>query len=549
MDLSPAWQEITQFQNAGIVTSGHLYAGDQDNASIHKFLEKIPVALLFACLQDASDRGSTEQVKQACNCINRVLGTKSNDTDLFFQPDIMPFILAGLTHVETEARALVLSQFIAHLGRNPSLDQIGVVTHSQVLTQICDMLADEDIEMASKASTVLKMFSRFTGSKLYQAVLDLLKAKVQSREVVENSIEFMRYLETIAMICAQDDEHMEYGISAGSIDLILSCLKSNDPLFLMNVVDLVPAVCQTKVGVEYIFKSGTLKTLLAMKEDSFVGGNAVRLVGEVTATAANLNIDSRYWGDVALSKALLEAVESKIQSADSLQQVAAMDALAAFASSSEKELEFLLQHRSICHLWLRLGNSATMPVKASCYHSLAHVLEKFTRLFKEPDQVPEENAYVWTMCEQLYNSLGVECGQQNTMILLMKSLKQPFEELRTSVFRVLRSVVAQNNPWGIHALHSYGGFFEFLMDRTTEPTKETREWKFSVLDAVLASPYKSLLGTCSIGYCNRRLHFRVVSCIHCTFGELLLSCCRSIAVGKTADEFLSRSLCWNGSFS
>lgn len=135
-----------------------------------------------------------------------------------------------------------------------------------------------------------------------------------------------------------------------------------------------------------------------------------------------------------------------------------------------------------------------MPVKANCFHSIGHVLGAHTRLRKQPDQVPEENAGVWTMCERLFNSLGAECVQQSTMVFLMNTLKQPFEELRTSVFHVLRSAAAQNNPWGIRVLLSYGGFFEFLLDRTTEPTKTAREWKFAVLDAVLASPFQSNLG-------------------------------------------------------
>jgi 26S proteasome non-ATPase regulatory subunit 5 len=146
-------------------------------------------------------------------------------------------------------------------------------------------------------------------------------------------------------------------------------------------------------------------------------------------------------------------------------------------------------------MWLQFGTSAKMPVKANCFHSLARVIGAPTRLSKQPEQVPEENASVWSMCERLFNSLGVECAQQPTMNLLMNALKQPFEELRTSVFHVLRSAATQNNPWGIRALLSYGGFFEFLMDRSTEPTKETREWKFAVLDAVLASPFRSQLGT------------------------------------------------------
>ena len=41
----------------------------------------------------------------------------------------------------------------------------------------------------------------------------------------------------------------------------------------------------------------------------------------------------------------------------------------------------------------------------------------------------------------------------------------------------------------MRVLRSYGGFFEFLLDRTTEATKDAREWKFAVLDAVLASTF------------------------------------------------------------
>ncbi|POM59256.1 hypothetical protein PHPALM_32045, partial [Phytophthora palmivora] len=418
MDLIAAWQEVTRFQETGIATSGHLYAGEQENALVHEFLAKIPIAVLFTCLQDASDRGSEKQVKQACDCINRVLGAEGDGTSLFFQPDIVPFVLAGLTHVEKEARVLVVNQFIAHLGRKPSLDQVKVVADPSVLEQVCSVLADEDIEVAAKASTVLEMFSSIPDSDIYRAVLDSLKTKAQSSEITENSIDFMRYLETIVKVCAQKDEHMEYGIATGAIDLILNCLKSDDPLFLMNVVDLVPALCQTKIGVQYIFQSGTLKILLGMTEDPFVGGNAVRLVGEVSATAASLNIESWSWSDATLSKAFLETVESKMQSTDSLQQIAAMDALAAFGSSSDKELHLLLQHRSICQMWLQLGSSTKMAVKANCFHSLARVLGAHTRLSKQPDQVPEENGGIWTMCERLFNSLGMECAQQSTMNLL-----------------------------------------------------------------------------------------------------------------------------------
>lgn len=73
--------------------------------------------------------------------------------------------------------------------------------------------------------------------------------------------------------------------------------------------------------------------------DPFVGSSAIRLIGEMSATAAKLNVKSWNWDDPVLSKAFLETIESKIHSTDSLQQIAAMDALAAFGSSSDKGMQ------------------------------------------------------------------------------------------------------------------------------------------------------------------------------------------------------------------
>ena len=95
---------------------------------------------------------------------------------------------------------------------------------------------------------------------------------------------------------------------------------------------------------------------------------------------------------------------------------------------------------------MSFSTSTKLPVKSNCFHSIARVLGAHTRLVRQLDDVPNEKQEVWSLCDRLFNSLGPECAQQSTMVLLMNTLKQPFEELRTSVFHVLRSVAAQNNP-------------------------------------------------------------------------------------------------------
>lgn len=248
----------------------------------------------------------------------------------------------------------------------------------------------------------------------------------------------------------------------------------------------------------------------------------MRLVGEITASAAKLRISSISLTDPALLHAFLSTVDAKLQSTDAIQQIAAVDAISAFASSSEKggnlfaqvchhlqltfslcchyeELELLLRNQGICELWLQFGASTKLPVKANCLHSIARILEGPTAVKLPQNEIPVENAGIWSLHEMLFTRFGAASRKQSTMTHLMELLRQPFEELRMAVFAVLRAVAAQNNEWGIRALLSYGGFFEFLLDRTTEPTKETREWKFAILDAVMASPFQSRLGTCRRG--------------------------------------------------
>ncbi|KAF1324598.1 Heat repeat domain containing protein, partial [Globisporangium splendens] len=449
MDLDAVWQQILRFQENYIATSGSIAPSPQEQELVRDFLQHVPIAALFACLQDASDHSDDKQIN--------------------------PFLLAGLSHFEKRARVLTVNQLTVHLGRNPTLEQVSVVANPLAIDELCNVIADEDAEVASKASNVLELFARFPEGEFFRSVLDSLKTKAQSRycddllfdsDIEENSVEYMRYLEVIARICQQSDARMEHAIGNGAVHL------SDDPLFLMNVVDLIPNLCNTRLGIQYIFQSGALQSLLNMSEDPFVGGSAIRLIGEVSAIAAKLNVQSWNWSDPVLSKAFLETIENKIQDSDSLQQIAAMDALAAFGSSSDK----------------------------------ARILGAPTRLTQESEDTPAENAGIWALHERLFNSLGLECRNQSTLLYLMEVLRQPFEELRSAIFALLRAVAAQNNEWGMRALLSYGGFFEFLMDRSTEPTKEAREWKFAVADAVMASPFQSKLDAVTLE--KLRAHMR-----------------------------------------
>ncbi|XP_023224982.1 26S proteasome non-ATPase regulatory subunit 5-like [Centruroides sculpturatus] len=72
------------------------------------------------------------------------------------------------------------------------------------------------------------------------------------------------------------------------------------------------------------------------------------------------------------------------------------------------------------------------------------------------------------------------------MTTLMAYCKSPFLDLRCGALSVLQAIASQ--VWGVKELASFPGFLEYLLDRSTEYTKEGKECKFGVVEVLLKSP-------------------------------------------------------------
>ena len=68
----------------------------------------------------------------------------------------------------------------------------------------------------------------------------------------------------------------------------------------------------------------------------------------------------------------------------------------------------------------------------------------------------------------------------------MTMAKQPFTELRCGVINIFQVLASQ--PWGQKTLYDYPGFEEYLLDRSTEQSKEGKDAKFDVIKTLVESP-------------------------------------------------------------
>ncbi|KAI9356566.1 26S proteasome non-ATPase regulatory subunit 5 [Zopfochytrium polystomum] len=65
-------------------------------------------------------------------------------------------------------------------------------------------------------------------------------------------------------------------------------------------------------------------------------------------------------------------------------------------------------------------------------------------------------------------------------------VRSPFDEIRVAAYAVMCGAV--RFEWGVRLLGNEGEVLDFLLDRATEKTRVGKEWRFSVMDAVIRNP-------------------------------------------------------------
>lgn len=74
----------------------------------------------------------------------------------------------------------------------------------------------------------------------------------------------------------------------------------------------------------------------------------------------------------------------------------------------------------------------------------------------------------------------------NPMEQLMTVAQQPFNDLRLAVLETFTAIACQ--PWGQHTFNNHPGFNEYILDRSTEKSKNGKEAKYLVVKTLVESP-------------------------------------------------------------
>ena len=95
--------------------------------------------------------------------------------------------------------------------------------------------------------------------------------------------------------------------------------------------------------------------------------------------------------------------------------------------------------------------------------------------------MPDQTAELLKLTEYWYGHFG-----NNTFQYLMSVADQPFPELRIAILSLFQALALQ--PWGQSIMNNHPGFREYLLNRSTEKTKEGKEGKFEIVMTLANSP-------------------------------------------------------------
>lgn len=474
-------------------------------------------------LYDLKHKLGEENVKGA----EEVLATLSLDSNPQFTADfIAPCLFLGksdslqldsqealtlLTYLATADPATFLkpiSRAVKKVAQQlPSSIHREVMVSDDVLRVLVAQLGGNDVEVASNATAALVACGRCMGPPLSERAMAAL---VRTWKFAWDQVDTDRNAATtICVRCGSavidlvnlSDSAMEAAITSGAMDLLLIMLSDeSDPLLQLSILDLVEKLA-TSIPMHgprarWLFSANVLQPLLQMAggnesmeyPDPILGGPALRLLAtfcRLSQRDASLFVI----GGTGLLNGFKKALRNFEGGSGELDRLALVDAISSFASASPEALEGVIDDPMTRDAWLSLA-VAQPKLKSVILYSVAMVMDPPLEKTISGDSVMNVNVPSNALSLRLFSTIGHTNGGDATNIVLTIG-KSPFIEARLGAYALLAAFSKRGT--GAQVLLSHGGFYDFLVSREGEPTKEGKEAKYAIVQAVMESDARGLL--------------------------------------------------------
>ncbi|KAM9641959.1 26S proteasome non-ATPase regulatory subunit 5 isoform 1-T1 [Trichechus inunguis] len=376
----------------------------------------------------------------------------------------------GLTHPDDSVKILTLSQVGRIIENSDAITEI--LNNSELLKQIIYCIGGENLSIAKAAIRSLSRVSLTQAGleALFESnLLDDLKSVMKTNDVVR-----YRVYELIVEISSVSPESLNYCTTSGLVTQLLRELTGEDVLVRATCVEMVTSLAYTHHGRQYLAQEGVIdqisNIIVGADSDpfsSFYLPGFVKFFGNLASMDSPQQICERY-------PVFVEKVFEMTESQDPTMIGVAVDTIGILGSSVEGKQVLQKTGTRFERLLMRIGHqakNASTELKIRCLDAISSLL------YLPPEQQTDD---LLRMAESWFSSLS-----RNPLELFRGISNQPFPELHCAALKVFTAIA--NQPWAQKLMFHSPGFVEYVVDRSVEHDKASKDAKYELVKALANS--------------------------------------------------------------
>nr|XP_040142154.1 26S proteasome non-ATPase regulatory subunit 5 isoform X2 [Ictidomys tridecemlineatus] len=290
----------------------------------------------------------------------------------------------------------------------------------------------------------------------------------------DDSVKILTLSQLIVEISSVSSESLNYCTTSGLVTQLLRELTGEDVLVRATCIEMVTSLAYTHHGRQYLAQEGVIdqisNIIVGADSDpfsSFYLPGFVKFFGNLAVMDSPQQICERY-------PVFVEKVFEMTESQDPTMIGVAVDTIGILGSNVEGKQVLQKTGTRFERLLMRIGHqakNASTELKIRCLEAVSSLL------YLPPEQQTDD---LLRMTESWFSSLS-----RDSLDLFRGISNQPFPELHCAALKVFTAIA--NQPWAQKLMFNSPGFVEYLVDRSVEHDKASKDAKYELVKALANS--------------------------------------------------------------
>uniref|UniRef100_A0A7N5JBQ0 26S proteasome non-ATPase regulatory subunit 5 n=1 Tax=Ailuropoda melanoleuca TaxID=9646 RepID=A0A7N5JBQ0_AILME len=278
----------------------------------------------------------------------------------------------------------------------------------------------------------------------------------------------------IVEISSVSPESLTYCTTSGLVTQLLRELTGEDVLVRATCIEMVTSLAYTHHGRQYLAQEGVIdqisNIIVGADSDpfsSFYLPGFVKFFGNLAIMDSPQQICERY-------PIFVEKVFEMTESQDPTMIGVAVDTIGILGSNVEGKQVLQKTGTRFERLLMKIGyqaKNASTELKIRCLDAISSIF------YISPEQQTDD---LLRMTESWFSSLS-----RDPLELFRGISNQPFPELHCAALKVFTAIA--NQPWAQKLMFNSPGFVEYVMDRSVEHDKASKDAKYELVKALANS--------------------------------------------------------------